>query len=442
VKDTLPIGVSFLSASGTGSYSNATGVWTVGSLVAGANASITLNVTVNATAGATITNSAEISASSASDPDSTPNNASTAEDDDDAVSFTVSGTRTAGTPPSLVCPVGSTLFDWAANSWPVNSLNNSFPQAGVGTFNIGITSNTALVAGSPAISTALNGGITGESGLFNNMNNSAQSDVSTTTITLPGALPGVQFRVFDIDFGSASYADKIVVSGSFKGVPVTPTLTNGTSNYVAGNTAVGDLSAADTSAAGTVYVTFLAAVDTIIVQYGNHTSAPANPGNQWMSVHDFTLCLPQVSLSVSKTSVVYNSGSSPQFMTPDNDALYTITVTNSGTGSLTDDSIFVVDPLPSQLTFYNGDTNGPSVSGTDAIIFTDNNSGLTFTNSTDVRYATGTTTPTSLSQCTYTPSAGYDANVRYICLNPKGRMTGKSGASNPGFSVQFRARIQ
>ena len=82
VQDSLPLGVTFVSATGTGSYNSGTGVWTVGTLAPNSNASITITVTVTATAGATVTNGAEISASSAVDSDSTPNNGSSAEDDD------------------------------------------------------------------------------------------------------------------------------------------------------------------------------------------------------------------------------------------------------------------------------------------------------------------------------------------------------------------------
>lgn len=95
VRDQLPLGVIFVSATGTGSYNSGTGVWSVGSLAPGASASITMTVNVTATQGATVTNSAEISASLAFDGDSTPNNGSTTEDDDASVGFTVSGTRVA-----------------------------------------------------------------------------------------------------------------------------------------------------------------------------------------------------------------------------------------------------------------------------------------------------------------------------------------------------------
>ncbi|MBA4752650.1 MAG: DUF11 domain-containing protein, partial [Sphingopyxis sp.] len=107
VQDMLPAGFAFTGASGFGSYNSATGVWTVGSIPAGTTRTLTISGTVTATAGASVTNIAEVSASSAFDFDSTPGNGAAGEDDYDAASFTVSGTRVAGTPPTLVCPVGT-----------------------------------------------------------------------------------------------------------------------------------------------------------------------------------------------------------------------------------------------------------------------------------------------------------------------------------------------
>lgn len=439
VTDVLPAGTIFLSATGFGSYNNATGIWTVGSIPIGTTRTLVITATVNASSGALVTNIAEVSASSAFDLDSTPGNSAAGEDDRATISLTVAGARVAGTPPTLSCPVGSTLFDWAANTWTVGSLNNSFAPVTIGTFNVAITTDVPFVAGSPAINGNLNGGIAGESGLFLNMNNNTVSETSRTVITLPGAVPQLQFRLFDVDSNLSTFVDKVTVTGSFNGTSVNPTLTNGVSNYVAGNVAVGDVAAVDTSSDGTVVVTFTTPVDTLTVTYGNNTNAPANPDNQWMTIHDITFCNPQVSLGLTKVSAVFNDGASPQFFIPGNDANYTIALSNTASGSPTTDSVFMLDPLPANVTFFNGDANGPALPGTDPVLFTDNGSGLTFNYATDVRYAT--TAPANFAACTYTPTAGYDVNVRYVCINPKGRMLGKSGAATPSFSVSFRTRI-
>lgn len=144
-------------------------------------------------------------------------------------------------------------------------------------------------------------------------------------------------------------------------------------------------------------------------------------------------------LTFSKSSALF-SGSSPAFMIPGNDILYSLNVSNTTSNPVTGDSIFVVDALPGSLTFFNGDANGPAVAGTDVVIFTDSGSGLTFNPATDLRYATSV--PASFAACTYAPVAGYDPLVTHICLNPKGTMLAKTGTPTPSFSFTFRAQIK
>lgn len=375
VQDTLPLGVTFVSATGTGTYNSGTGVWTVGTLAPNGNASITITVTVTATSGATVTNGAEIRTSSATDPDSTPNNGSTTEDDDAFVSFTVSGARTAGIPPTLACPNGNVLFDWGTRTWTSGSLNNSYAITGIGSTNFALSTDFPFVAGSPAINGTLTGGFAGETGLFQNMNNDNVGQAATTVITLPTAVPGLQFRLFDIDFGSGSYADQLTVTGSFNGSPVTPTLTNGISNYVVGNVAIGDAGATDTTANGTVVVTFASPVDSVTVRYGNHTTAPANPGNQYMSIHDITFCNPQATLTVTKISSVITDGISvtnPKAV-PGATVRYCITVTNNGSGTAT--SVSASDIVPVRVTYIPGSMTTGATCAAASTAEDDNNSG-------------------------------------------------------------------
>ncbi len=78
--DALPVGVTYVSNNaGQGSYSNATGIWSVGSLNAGASAILTIQASVNAgTGGQTITNTAAVSAADQTDSNSANNSASAA----------------------------------------------------------------------------------------------------------------------------------------------------------------------------------------------------------------------------------------------------------------------------------------------------------------------------------------------------------------------------
>ncbi|MBK8823290.1 MAG: DUF11 domain-containing protein [Anaerolineales bacterium] len=86
VKDLLPSGLTYVSYTSTaGTYSSSTGIWAAGNLINGA--SQTLNITAKVTANGVKTNWAEVWKSDEADPDSTPGNSSTTEDDDASASI-------------------------------------------------------------------------------------------------------------------------------------------------------------------------------------------------------------------------------------------------------------------------------------------------------------------------------------------------------------------
>ncbi|MDY7395984.1 gliding motility-associated C-terminal domain-containing protein, partial [Aureibaculum sp. 2210JD6-5] len=79
VTDLLPTGYAYVSDDGAGAYVSGTGVWTVPTITNGNTA--TLNITATVLATGSYNNSAEVTASDNFDPDSTPNNGDTNEDD-------------------------------------------------------------------------------------------------------------------------------------------------------------------------------------------------------------------------------------------------------------------------------------------------------------------------------------------------------------------------
>jgi len=377
VQDILPAGFAFTSASGFGSYNSTTGVWTVGNIPPGTTRTLTITGTVTATAGASVTNIAEVSASSAFDADSTPGNGAAGEDDYDSASFTVSGTRAAGTPPTLVCPVGTTMHDWDGVTWTAGTTSGSYALTAIGTmnFNIGISGgaflNNATYGGqSPTRQNVVTGGLSpAQFSIFEIADFTSQAGAITSTITLPTAVPGVQFRVFDIDYAAGQFADRLTVTGSFNGSPVTPTLTNGVSNYVIGNSAYGDATSADASANGNVVVTFAAPVDTITITYGSHGLAPADPGQQGAAIHDITFCRPTANLTIAKTSSIVSdptNGTTDPKAIPGATMRYCILVTNNGSGTAT--GINIADPLPTSTAFTPGSLrSGTSCAGATTI---------------------------------------------------------------------------
>ncbi|MGB5363678.1 MAG: DUF11 domain-containing protein, partial [Aureibaculum sp.] len=83
VTDLLPTGYSYVSDDGAGAYVSGTGLWTIGTLNNGDTATLNITATVNVTGN--YTNIAEVTSSGNTDPDSTPGNGVTTEDDYDSV---------------------------------------------------------------------------------------------------------------------------------------------------------------------------------------------------------------------------------------------------------------------------------------------------------------------------------------------------------------------
>lgn len=147
-------------------------------------------------------------------------------------------------------------------------------------------------------------------------------------------------------------------------------------------------------------------------------------------------------VSLTKTSAIYAPGSTTEFHLPDNDVVYTITASNSGSAETDTDSLLIVDSLPSQVEIYVGDFDGPGPA-TGTILFTQQNgTSLIFTPGTDVAFSDQIAAPTSFAQCTYTPlvTDNYAPAIRHVCANPKGTLASSTPAH--GLTLQFRAQIK
>jgi len=125
-----------------------------------------------------------------------------------------------------------------------------------------------------------------------------------------------------------------------------------------------------------------------------------------------TLTPPSTTLSASKSVSVFDPYGAGLYAVPGNDVIYTLSVQNIGQGVTDSDTIELIDIMPSEISFFNGDVDGASGPATTPVAFTDSASGLSFTYSDDV------------------------GGVTYICFNPKGAM-----APGSSWSVSFRARV-
>ncbi|PHR61938.1 MAG: hypothetical protein COA43_01840 [Robiginitomaculum sp.] len=144
-------------------------------------------------------------------------------------------------------------------------------------------------------------------------------------------------------------------------------------------------------------------------------------------------------LNAVKSVEIYDPNSEGLYALPGNDITHILTVTNTGAGLADNDSISLIDKISPEVEFYNGDFDGAGPE-THPVVFSDSSSALTFTYATDVGYWNGASAPANFAACTYTPSAGYDPNVTYVCYNPKGAMA--RGDPDPSFIVKYRARIK
>lgn len=156
----LPPGLTFVSATGSGSFNSSTGVWTVGSIAPGANASIVITAQASGTVGSTIAYPAQITASSHPDPDSVVNNGATGEDDYASRSITVAAN-------TINCPQGSAATGSGfATSGSSSRLGQIFwldwSCGGIAFFNAGATVNKSWVTGDGVIITGQLTGITAD----------------------------------------------------------------------------------------------------------------------------------------------------------------------------------------------------------------------------------------------------------------------------------------
>jgi uncharacterized repeat protein (TIGR01451 family) len=291
------------------------------------------------------------------------------------------------------------------------------------------------------------GGFTGFAQMGFDNENEDPNDRVTLTVSYSEAVTDLEFTITDID--QNSWDDFIEVyyntgsgfvnakTGSFV-ASIGPTAAADNESF--GDGWEGLSSAANSSTDGNIAFDF-GALNIIAVRivYFSGDDGSSNPGAQQLGVSNISFDKVMPSLSVSKT-VIVSPLSASTYAIPGSDVLYTITAQNLGVGTVDTDAVFLVDRLPTQLTFYNADMDGGGPA-TGAVLFTQAaGTGLTFTPATDLRYSSAVAPPASFAACSYTPTSGYDPNVRHICLNPKGKMRG--GTPIKSFSVQFRGQIK
>jgi uncharacterized repeat protein (TIGR01451 family) len=291
------------------------------------------------------------------------------------------------------------------------------------------------------------GGFTGYAQVGFDNDSQDADDKITVTLSFSEAVAALEFTLTDVD--QSAWDDFVEVyydagsgwvnarTGSF----ATLGSAVAADNETFGEGWEGTASSPSTSANGNIAFDFgaLAISGIRIVYFSGNDAGGSNPGGQQLGISDVAYDKVMPLLSALKTVSIVGTSGNERFAIPGNDVYYTLAVTNSGDGTVDAGALFLVDPIPADVEFYNGDIDGAGPA-TGAVYFTQAGAGLTFTLATDVAYSNAAAKPASFRDCTYAPAVGYDANVRHVCLNPQGKML--AGDPDPTFSVQFRARIK
>jgi uncharacterized repeat protein (TIGR01451 family) len=364
-------------------------------------------------------------------------------------------------PSATAAPV-ATQLDWDAQTWlPAGSLAQVYP---IGSGNVAITwsgSTASLIQNRPQVAQSETGGLVPpERSLSVRVNYPASPSeiVATIDFTHPGGVSDVSFTVFDVDAWSIffnPFIDQLQVFAT-DGVnafnPSAIAVANPAFVTINGpNTVTGIANVFSASSPnGNVTFTFnQTGITRITLVYRSPPGGPANPGNQYISIHDinFTYQEPEPDLLVMK---LVQALEDPVNLTTNPKAIpgatmgYTVQVTNTGFGATDPNTVQVEDPIPANgalvVSDYDGANPGP-------VRFNDGatTSGLSYTFTSlgsatdDVEFSDD-----GGSTWTYSPSDsgdGTDPAVTDIRIQPKGAFSAATGGGNPSFQALFKVRV-
>jgi uncharacterized repeat protein (TIGR01451 family) len=380
----------------------------------------------------------------------------------------------AATPAFAACPAANQYnFNFSSQTAASLSYASSYTYAATSTalgtqnFTVSFLSPTGYNAVTgigtlPEISADVNGGA-GNALVLGGILASRTVDITNnntallTTLTFATTVRDLTFTIHDIDYTVNQFRDWVHIvgvgpSGNYVPALVTPfsmanvsgPFTNASSSVklgpqgapvaVAVDQATGVSVSANNSTTGNITISFAQPVSSVQFRYGNYPlqAGETATGQQFTAISTVSWCpMPQVTLgkTVAPWSDPVNGTTNPKQI-PGGDIIYTLTVTNSNSSPVDLSTAVLTDPLPANVTFFNGDiddagpltTNFEFNAGTTGVTFGAAN--LTYSNNGGTTYA-------------YAPSAGYDAAVNALRFAPVGSM-----AANSAFTLKFRARIK
>lgn len=293
-----------------------------------------------------------------------------------------------------------------------------------------------LVTGSdPAKRTLVVGGVFGSRTADIN----SATRVITVTFTFATPLRDFALTVDDIDFTANQFRDWLAVSGANGAATYAGTLSLAPGAFsatvgpastpftIAAGQAVGTGASGNNSGDGTIIASFAQPVTSVIVKYGNYPlgTGESGTGQQAMGISGFSFC-PLPAVSLAKTSAPA-SGALGAYNLPDNDVVYTLTVTNAGGSTVDAGSIVISDVMPANFAFKNSAFDGTTALPVKLV----GSAGVTVGSGNIAYRKTGTTT------FDYVPASGYDPLIAEIKVTPSGTM-----AANSTFAIQFSGKIE
>lgn len=353
-----------------------------------------------------------------------------------------------------------------ASTYSYTAINGLGQSQAIGVSFISNGTNSTVVGGQqmPAITTLINdGGTTNRNLVIGAIFAGRTADVAVNTrivaavFTFPTPVRDFTVQVNDVDFTVNQFRDWLMVTGTNGSLSYVPSLTtpfgqsnatggtrtNASSSQALGATttpvtitsaqSVGTGASGNNANTGTITASFAQPVTRIEVRYGNYPlqTGETATGQQAIGIQAISFC-PMPQLSFAKTSAPFITAAADprRFNAPGSDVIYSLTLTNSNSSPIDLNQVILTDPLPAQVSFFNGDiddagpltTNYEFVPGTSGLTFAPAN--LTYSNNGGTSYA-------------YTPVAGVDPLINAIRLNPQGTM-----AANSSFTLRFRARIK
>ena len=151
-----------------------------------------------------------------------------------------------------------------------------------------VSSNGASIVAGETNSDLTGGNGGGTVGLFLNGNQNLQVNSIDVSFSWDQAIKDLSYTIFDVDQLGGQYVDSITIIGYYNGFVVFPAMSASANNTVTQNRGVGDVSTDDNLATANVDVAFSEPIDSMVIYYGNGATAPAAPGNQWITIWDFT----------------------------------------------------------------------------------------------------------------------------------------------------------